>query len=648
MALKYLRDNLKSLTWVLWGVVAVFILLVFFEWGGVNDRQSMGLDIAATVGDEKITYGEFQQTYRGLEDRYRQTFGAQFDREMAKQFNLPVQALDQLINERILLMEARDIGLRATDEEVRDAILEHPAFQDENGEFIGTERYQELLRLNRLTSSTFEDDVRKDVLRSKLNSILAQTAYISDAELEKSYREQAEKAQISYVQLPASQFAAEVSVTPEEVAAYFAEHQDDYELPEQRVVDYLMVDNATLRAEIEIPDEDLVTYYESNQDDYTREEQVRARHILLRVTPDRPENQAESLLQNIRQRVEAGEDFADLAKEFSDDESNSGRGGNLGFFGRGRMVKAFEDAAFNASPGDLLGPVKTDFGYHLIDVQDRREAGLQPFEQVRGAVRARLLNERVQEIAESKIRDLAQRIDTEQLSTKEQLDNLATEEGLEWKKTEPFGSTDTILGIGRMPDFNQAAFDLDLGAMSQPLKLPRGWAVLQLAEIQDPRLPELDEVEAQVRQDTEQQKRKAAAAQKLEEMKRSVASGGDFNQLASDLGLEPQESGEFGRGGNITGLGANREVIDGALGLDIGQLGGPFQSDLGAVLFTVTDRKIFDPAEFEKDKEITRSGQETERLGELIASLIEHRRRDLTPQYDAQVLANFGIEPPDA
>ncbi len=649
MALKYLRDNLKSLTWILWGVVAVFVMLIFFEWGGVNDRRFGGDDdAAATVGGEKITYAEFRQQYSSLEDRYRQTFGEQFNREMARQFNLPIQALDQLINRRILLMEAERIGLRATDAEVRRAILEYPAFQDENGSFIGTARYQEILRANRLSFDEFERSIRQDVLLDKLNDILAQTAYVSDAEVEKSYREQAERAEIRFVQLPASQAAAEVSATDAEIEAYFADHQADYRLPEQRVADYLLVDTVKLRQEIEIPEEELRAYYQANQDDFTREEQVRARHILLRITPDRPAEQAESELLDVRRRIEAGEDFAALAKELSDDESNAERGGNLGYFGRGRMVEAFETAAFDAEVGELVGPVKTDFGYHLIEVLDHREGGLQPFEQVSAAVRARLIGERVQEIADAKAQDLAQRIKSEKRTTEEQLRTLAEEEGLTLETTEPFGVDDNLTGIGRAPDFNAAAFALAVGEVSDPVKVPRGWAILRLKDIAPPRLPELEEVRPQVRQAVEQEKRKAAAVARLEEMKNAIAAGGDPQALAEELGLELQESGEFGRLGTIAGLGANRAVIDAALELDAGQWGGPVESNLGAVLFEVTARTSFDPEEFEKQKAATRSAREAERLNQMIASLIEVRRRDLKPRYGAQVLANFDIQPPEA
>ncbi len=646
MALKYLRDNLKSLTWVLWGVVAVFVMLIFFEWGGYNEARSANTAVAATVGDETISLAEFRRQYRNLEDRYRQTFGDQFNSDLARQFNLHIQALDQLIDSRILLMEAKRIGLRATDSEVRDAILQYPAFLDENNNFIGTERYEQILRSSRMTPGDFEDSLREQVLISKLNAILAQTAFVSDADVEKSYREQAERAEIRFVQLPGAEFASEVSASREELESYFAEHETDYELPEQRIVDYLLVDTVKLRREIEIPDEELSAYYNDNQGDYTREEQVQARHILLRITPDRPAEVAESELEAARQRIESGEDFAAVAREISEDESNKDRGGDLGFFGRGRMVPAFEEVAFNATVGEIVGPVKTDFGYHLIEVQNRRAGGQQPFEEVKAAVRSRLIGERVQEIAEDKIQDLAQRIETQELSSQEQLEGLATEEGLSWQTTDPFGEDDNVTGIGRVPDFTSAAFDLKINDLSAPVKLPRGWAILQLKEIKPPRLAPLEEVEEDVRRAVEQQKQKKAAVTRLQEMQAAIQEGGDFETLASELGLEIQESGEFGRTGNVTGLGSNREVIDSALKLEEGDWGEPVESSLGAVLFQVTARQKFNEAEFEEEKDSTRATQQAERLNQLLASLIELRRRDLSPSYDAQVLADFGIEPP--
>jgi len=646
MALKYLRDNLKSLTWILWLVVLVFIMLIFFEWGGFNDRAmgGRGQQYAAKVGDKTVTLEEFRQAHQNLEGIYRQTLGENYNRELLKQFNLPKQALDQLIEQKILLIEAERIGLGATDSEVQKTVLSYPAFQDEDGRFVGAEKYRSFLRSNQLSVDEFEQSVRESVLLSKLNEVLRSTTYVSDEELEKAYREQAEKAKIRFVQLPASQFADQ-EAGPEEVAAYFAEHQEEYALPEQRVVDYLMVDAARLRREVEIPEEELRAYYDGHSDEFTREEQVRARHILIKVTPNRPEAQAESVLLAARRRIESGEDFAQLAGDLSEDEGSAARGGSLGYFGRGQMVKPFEDAAFGAPVGTVIGPVKSDFGFHLIEVQDKREGGLQPFEQAKAVARARLLGDRSSTLSEEKIQDVAQIIAERSLATAEELSALAEEEGLTWATTEAFGENDNVTGIGRAPNFTSAAFTLAEGSLSEPLSVPRGWVILRLAEIKAPRVPELSEVEDRVKVAANLEARKTAAATRLEELRGQLEAGGDFDLLVAELDVEPQESAEFGRFGTVSGLGSNNEVVEGALARQVGEWGGPALTSQGAVLYEVTERKSYDATEFEEEKDQLREREEGQRLSQLQRSLIELRHRDLVPGYGPQVVENFNLAP---
>jgi len=644
MALKYLRDNLKSLKWVLWLVVGVFVLLVFFGWGGYDPSQDRAPEVAATVGDEEIAYEEFYQQYRNLEDFYRQRFGEQFTPELAKQFNLPVQALNLLINQRIMLTEARSIGLRVTDGELRDKILSYPISQNEDGTFVGRDEYRRRIeRFVRMPVDEFEATVREELLLEKLDTVLAGTLYVSDAEIEEAYREQAERAKIRFVELPASELSDQVTVDQAAIEAYFADHRSDYELPEQRVVDYLLVDTVKLRQEIEIPEAELEAYYDDHPEDFTREEQVIARHILRKLGPDQPDAEVRSEVEDIRRRIEAGEDFAALAQELSEDEGSASRGGSLGSFGRGQMVPAFEKAAFEATVGELVGPVRTDFGYHLIQVQRHMPGGVQPFAEVRPAVRARLVNERVNEIAEEKARDLAQRIAAAELTEVDELRALAEEEGLTLETTEPFGRGDNIAGIGRAIEFTAAAFELEPGAVSEAIKIPRGWAILRLGEVREPRLQELAEVEVEVRQAVERAQQKEAALARLDEARMAIEVGASLEALAAELGLEIRESNEFGRRGQITGLGANREVIDAALALEVGQLGGPVESAQGAVLFEVQERKRFDAAEFEEAKASTRLAEEQQRLNQLKASIVEMRRRDTPPTYNPRVMELFEV-----
>ncbi|HEX9736527.1 MAG TPA: SurA N-terminal domain-containing protein [Thermoanaerobaculia bacterium] len=636
MALKFIRDNLKSLKWFLVVVLAALVWLIFADWGGYSQSGAGArTDVAATVGGETISFGELQDAYRNLESQYREAFGEQFNDELARQLNLKMQALNQLINQRILLREARRIGLRVTDEEVREQILEYPVFQ-RDGRFVGQEEYRQHLRRFRTTPAEFERQQRQFMLLEKLGSVLAASVYVSDAEVEEAYREEVERAKIRYVELPAAEIG-DVEVAESELETYLEEHAAQFEIPARRVVDYLLVDTGKLRQEVEIAEDAMRAYYDANQAQYTRPERVTARHILRRVTPERPEEVASQEIEDLRRRIESGEDFAQLAQESSDDTVSARAGGTLRPFGRGEMVPEFEEAAFSAQDGELVGPVRSAHGFHLIEKLSYAPGGVQSFEEVQPAISARLLAEEAGRLAESKAFEIAGRV-TPEMSA-EDFRALAAAEGLEAVTTEPFGEDDALPGLGRNPAFNQAAFELAVGEVSQPISVARGQAILKVREIQEPRLPELAEVEDQVRQTVVDEKRKEAARARLAE---AAAAGKSVDEVAGELGLEVQEPAEFGRRGTIAGLGRSRAVVDAALALETGEVGGPLATDRGAVLFAVAERKSFDPAAFAEARETKRETLKEQRVRELQQAILAERRQELNPQYGAGVIESFG------
>ncbi len=638
MALKQFRDNLKSLKWVLLIVVAALVWLVFAEWGGgfSQGRAQGGTDIAATVGDQKITYTELREEYKNLQTRYREMFGEQFNSELEEQLGLQRQAFQQAVTRRILMMEAMDAGLQVTDQELSAQIVAYPVFQ-RDGRFVGLEEYQKILRSNRLKIDEFENSIRAQLLLQKLDRVLAKTAYVPDAEVERVFREQNERAKIRFVELPASEMEAP-EPTSEELAAYLAAHPEEFEIPEQRAIDYLLVETDQLRQAMEITPEAIETYYNENVDEFTREEQVRARHILRKITSERSAEQARAEIEAAKERIAAGEDFATLARELSEDDVSARAGGILAPFGRGKMLPPFENAAFSASVGDLVGPIETSFGFHLIEVLSRTEGGLQPLEQVRPVIEARLRNEQAAEEAERKAIDLAGRIKTDM--SEEEMRQVAEEEGLELTSTGLFGQNDPVDEKLRLVrSLNLSIFEVAEGAISEPIRIPRGWVIFRLREVAAPRQPELAEAEEKVSEAVIRQQRKARASERLAAAR---AAGTGLEAVAEEWGLEIRESEEFNRVGNITGLGRNREVIEAALGLDEGALGGPFETDNGAVLFEVLERQRFDPAKFEEEKPALLEQQENERLFQLKASLVEKRRRELDIRPDPSLAASFG------
>lgn len=642
--LKILRDNLKYLSWILWLVVLIFIAFVFVDFGGGLSGGAGARAAAATVGDRTVSYRDFEREYRRLENQYREAFGGQLTPEMVDQLKLPLMALERLVDQELLLQEADRLGLEASDAEVRQAILEIPGLKDAQGRFVGKETYDRFLRVNGLNHREFEDSVREELVLAKLQTIVASSVHVSDDDVEASYRKQSERAAIRYVQVPSSRFSsAAQNVTPAELQAYFDAHREEFKLPVQRVVDYLLVDTIKTRAQLTFEPAELEAYYREHLADFQVEEQVRARHILLKVDDKRSAAQAEAELERVKARIQAGEDFAKLASEISEDPGSKSRGGDLGYFGKGRMIAEFEQAAFAAAPNDVVGPVKTAFGYHLIQVLDHRDGGQRPFTEVEAQVRARLAAERADSIAEAKAEELTKRIETEKLTTEEQWRGLADGDVVTFLSTPPFGEDDVVPGIGRKTPFASAAFALAPDAVSKPVKTPRGFAILRLKEETAPRLPELSEVEAKVRASVVRQKMLDAAYAEAARLKRELDGGKSLDAVAAAAGLETQETGDFGAEGSIQGLGAAPEVARAALSLETGAIGGPVNTPAGAIVFEVTSRQRFDPQAFAEQRDSLRASLERSELGRMLGSLLDQRKREMKVNYDRPLLEQFNL-----
>lgn len=644
--LKVFRDNLKNLAWILWVIIALFVLALAADFGSsVGGGGSHAT--AAKIGRETVSIAEFQREHKQLANLYRQIYGDQLTPELEKQMQLPRQALDRAINQKILLGEAHRLGLTVSDAELRERILKEQVFQDDKGNFIGEEKYKQILQANQLSTASFEDEVRQELLLKKLTDALSANLYVSNDEVERSYREQVERAKIRYLQLPRARFVAEVQAQPAELQTWYDAHKAEYRLPEQRDVAYLLASGPLLASQVNVTDTDLRAWYDAHKADFTQEEQVRARHILVMVNDQRTDEQAKARIEQAKARLAGGADFTAVAKEFSDDASNKDTGGDLGFFGRNRMVKEFEDAAFGAQPGQLVGPVKSSFGYHLIEVTEKRAGGTQPFEAVKEQIRARIAAERAGQLAESKAREIAGQLAKDKPANAEALRAVSQKNpGVTFAETGKITAQSPVPGIGIGGEFNKSAFALKKGEVSDAIQVPQGWAVLYVKDVLEPRTPAMAEVQQQVQAAVMSQKLQQIAMRKLDEAKRQIGQGKTLDQVAAELGLQIRETEEFGSQGTIQGIGFNPELAKAALALPKGQIGGPVADGQGGVLFQVTDRKAWDPKQFAANREQTRSSLLQQKLSRLQASLIEKRRRELGVEYDRQFLDQLGIAPP--
>src|SRR5947208_7473454 len=369
-----MRQHRSWLKWSLALVVLSFVIFYIPEFLRSTGADAGAGETIASVAGHEITAGEFRRAYQAQLQAYRSSYGGNMSEQLLKQLGVDQQILQQLVEERAALAEAERLGIRASDQEVRQRIFAMPAFQ-ENGAFIGEQRYQQLLRRNSppLSASDFEDRVRRSVTVEKLRATVTEWLSVADSELEQEYRRRNDKVKLAVVSFTADSFRGQVSASDADVASYFDAHKNDFKIPEKRKIRYLLIDVEALRAKTVVPAADIEREYNNNSEQYTTPEQVRASHILLKTEGNdvaAVKAKAEELLKQAR----AGADFAELARKNSDDEASAKNGGDLDYFGRGRMVPEFDQAVFAMKPGDISDLVKTQYGYHIIKLVDKKNA----------------------------------------------------------------------------------------------------------------------------------------------------------------------------------------------------------------------------------------------------------------------------------
>ena len=373
-------------------IVLVLIILPF-AFFGLESYQSSGESAApATVNGKKISQQEFETALRQQQDRMRQMLGGNFDPAMFETDEMKQAVLDNLVAQRLLVERAEAVGLTVTDEQVAQVIDGIDAFK-EGGKFDQA-RYASALANQNMSPLMFEARVKDDLVGQQLREAYVQNGYASNTAANNiiSINEQQRIVSVAYV--PAQSFVAQVSVEETAIKAYYDQNQKEFQLPEQARVEYVKFAINDLMAKSNVGSEDARKYYDEHLAEFSTPEQRQAAHILLTVEATAPQAEqdavrakAEQLLKQIKQNPAK---FADLAKLNSQDPGSALNGGDLGLFGRGMMVKPFEDAVFSLKPGGISELVKSDFGYHIIKLVAIKSSDAMAFDTVRDAILTKL------------------------------------------------------------------------------------------------------------------------------------------------------------------------------------------------------------------------------------------------------------------
>lgn len=625
-----IRSRKTLIKVVLWTVVIVFIAFYAGNFASVN-RHDPSSSMAA-VGDEKIGITEFQHTVdairRQQEEMYKQQQGGELSPQVLAFFRQ--QAIQSLVDRKLILREAKKAGIITTDEEVQNEILQYE-FLKRNGQFVGMQEYERIIDTAfRMSVDTFEKTVRDDIIINKYNDLLTAGMLVSDSEVEDQYKKQKLTAKIDYVKFDVGPAMKDLNPTPEEVRAYYDAHKNDFQTGEQRKVQYLWVSHTSEKNKVQVPESKLKEYYDQNKEKFGRPEQVHARHILLKTGEGKDDAAVLKQAQDLVAKIRGGAKFEDVAKEYSEDPGSKENGGDLGFFGRGQMVPEFEKAAFELQPNQISDPVKTQFGYHIIQSLGKQPAFQPEFALVKDQIYRELSEPQAMKAAE----DQAKKLHEEITKNKKSMAEIAKIQLVELKTTDFFSKDQDIPGLS--PAFRNAAFDLKKGEISEPVKVFQDYAVIQMLDTRGSEIQPFEKVQTKATQKYKHEKAMESVMQQAQQFYNSIGVGTDLKTAADKSKLTTKTTDEFTKNGYMGELGQAKDVNDKVFSMKVGEISGPVKNENNVVVFQLKDRKDFNPTEFAKEKDSLRE----QLLQQKQNTFIQGYRAMLRKKYEKEIWIN--------
>ena len=537
--LQIIRDRAQGI--VVWFIIILICLA--FALVGVNAYLSgSGEAVVAVIDGKEIPQSRFQTVFQQERAFRQQLFGNNPNSAMLDEDVIKRAAMDRLINAEVATQAALDAGFRISNTQLSQQIRQMSQFQSDGA--FDAQRYASLLRNRGWSREQFEESLRSDLVAGQMNGGLMTTSFVTRNELDRILRLRGQQRRFGYLVVQRDDFMDGISINEDEITRFYNDNQDRYAIPEQVSVDYLELQASDLVRETDVDDKTLRQLYEEQMGELTVDEERRASHILISIDGegDAAVAKARAKANDLLKRLRAGESFADMAKQYSDDPGSAAQGGDLGFFGRGVMVPSFEEAAFAMKQGEISDPVRTPYGFHIIKLTDIHAGKVKPFEEVRSDLRKQYLQRQAEDVFFESA-DVLTNLVYEHPDT---LENAAQELELDIK-TSPLFTRGSGTGIAADPRIRDAAFSADVleaGNNSDVVMLDDNHlVVLRIKEHK----PVTHRPILEVRDDIIEQLKKDRAAdmaeQKGNEMLDKARQGDDLDELARSYHAEWKEKG---------------------------------------------------------------------------------------------------------
>jgi peptidyl-prolyl cis-trans isomerase D len=636
-----MRRHKGWLKWSLALVVLTFVVFYIPDFLSTSTGAAPG-EILAEVEGETVTVGAFQRRYTAQMNAYRQAYGAQMNEQLLRQLGIDRQILQQLVDEEAMAVEARRQGITASDVEIRERILSMPAFQ-ENGRFVGEQRYRQALQFNNppLTTREFEDSLRRAIAIDKLRTSVAGWLTLTDQEVADEYRRRNEKVKLDVVPITADAFKSQVKVTDADEAAYFEKNKETYRIGEKRRIKYALVDVDKVRETTQVADSDIEAFYKQNLTQYQTQAQIRASHILFGLE-GKDEAAVKAKAEEVLKQAKApGADFAALAKQHSEDASNKDAGGDLDYFERGRMVPEFDAAAFSMKAGEISDLVKTSFGFHIIKVVDAKPEVTRTLAEVRGEILDQLKWQKAQADAEAQAKTFASSV-----KTPADLDRIAQERNMPVSETGSFLREEPVGDLGPQPELASAVFSLKEGTVSAPQRVAKGWVIATVTGRQDPYVPTIDEVKTKVHDDLVREKAGELAKAQGPAIAAELRAAKDFAAAVKKRGLEVKPTELVARGSALPDLGVSDEADKIAFSLPAGGVSDVISTPGATAVIRVVERQDVTDAQIAAGRDELRDQLTDQRRDRFFSAYMQKTKTGLKINIHQDVLTRIlGAQP---
>lgn len=587
------RSREKRTKYLLGGVLGIVALsLVITLIPGYGTTTGDSLQVLAKVGNDQITMTQVQQLINN----------AMRSRQMQRdqlQFIVP-ELLDSMIAERAVAYQAERMGFTVTEDELATALRSMLTQLFPTGEF-DRQVYERFLAQQGLTVAEFERNIRSNLLLLKLQNIVLEGTVVTPQEVSEAFHAKNDKVKVAYVKYTPGDLRSQVNVAPDEVRKYYESAKTRYMTPERRSFHFLIADETKIGASVQSDDASLRAAYNANIDRYRTPERVHARHILIK-TQEKPAAEVpklEAKANEILKRIKAGGDFAEIAKKESEDPGSGQNGGDLNWLTRGQTVAPFEQAMFALKPNEISNLVKTEFGFHIIQVLEKENARVKPFEEVR----EQLATEGKRDVIYQRMQTAMDQARAELGRNPDNAAAIATKFGLTYQRVDRYEPGGMIPEIGSSPEVASAVGTLRPREVSQPAQVGEGkLAIASLISVEPSKFAEFAEVETRVREELVNIKVQQLTQQRITEMRTKFQTATDLDALAKSLGLEVKTTDFFARETTVEGIGPSGYLAE-AFGKPAGTLVAPF--NIGSDLFAakVVERQIADEAALAKERE---------------------------------------------